>query len=89
MTFMYEAELSPADPDHDPRNDRVRILRHAGFRGVAAAGQKGVRPAAELSSTWRCGRCGTERHFAEPVPAASSSPCGACGGTALHRAAER
>lgn len=89
LAFMYETELPPADSDHDDRNARIRTLRHAGFRVVAAPGRKDARHAAELSSTWRCGGCGTERHFAEAVPAAAASPCAACGGTALHAAAER
>lgn len=86
---MNETELPPADPDHDDRNARIRTLRDAGFRVGTAPGGKTARDAAELSSTWRCRACGTERHFAEAVPEAASSPCAACGGTALHATAER
>ncbi|MET0399560.1 MAG: hypothetical protein ABW277_22405 [Longimicrobiaceae bacterium] len=86
---MYETELPPAHPDHDDRNARIRTLRHAGIRAAAAPGQKRALHAAKLSSTWRCRACGTERHFAEAVPEAAASPCAACGGAALHAAAER
>ncbi len=86
---MYQTELPPADPDHDDRNDRIRTLRQAGFRVAAAPGRSDGRDAAELSPTWRCRACGTERHFAEAVAAAAAAPCAACGGTALHVAAER
>ncbi len=86
---MYETELPPADPDHDARNARIWILRHAGIRAAAAPGQKRMLHAAERSSTWRCRACGTERHFAEAVPEAAASPCTACGGTALRADAER
>ena len=84
---MYDTEPPPADPDHDDRNARTRTLRRAGLR-VVAARQKDGPHAAEPSFTWRCGGCGTERHFAEAVPEAAASPCAACGGTAL-RAADR
>lgn len=86
---MHETELTPAGADHDDRSARIRSLRHAGFRVVATPGREDPRRAAELSSTWRCGGCGTERHFAEAVPAAAASPCAACGGAALHAHADR
>ena len=86
---MHETELLPADADHDLRSARIRSLRHAGFHVAAAPGETGPGHAVEPSSTWRCGGCGTERHFAEVVPAAAASPCAACGGTALHALAER
>ena len=34
------------------------------------------------SPTWRCPRCGTERHFPGPVPAEAVIPCAACGANA-------
>lgn len=34
------------------------------------------------SPTWRCSRCGAERHFPGPVPARAAIPCGACGARA-------
>ncbi|MEW5928604.1 MAG: hypothetical protein AB1941_14135 [Gemmatimonadota bacterium] len=86
---MYDTELPPAAADLGDRSARVRTLRHAGFRVATGPGRKDAGRAAELSSTWRCGSCGTERHFARAVPAAAAAPCAACGGTALRPAAER
>lgn len=86
---MYEIEPHPADPDDYERNDRIRTLRHPGVRVSTVPGRKAARDAAELSFTWRCRACGTERHFAEAVPEPAASPCAACGGTALRAHAER
>ncbi len=86
---MKETELPPADPGHAGRTARIRTLRHAGLRVGTAPGGEAARDAEELSFTWRCRACGTERHFAEAVPESAASPCAACGGTALRADAER
>lgn len=86
---MDETERPPSGPDDDDRNDRIRTLRHAGLRVGTAPGRKAAQDSAELSLTWRCRACGTERHFAEAVPESAASPCSACGGTALRADADR
>lgn len=51
----------------------LHIVPRPGEGGRAAGAPGG------LANTWECPRCGTERHFAGPVPAAEAAPCAACG----------
>ena len=51
----------------------ARVVLHPHSPGpTAAAG-------GDASPTWRCPRCGTERHFPGPVPAGAAIPCAARG----------